>query len=163
MTPTELAADFVSRNVELLKMTVSDFSDQDFLTRPVPGANHAAWQVGHLVGSAHHMVGAVAPGVIPDAFASYGEKYSGKTAGSDDPKQFGSRAELLEAFAQAYAAVVNWATHLTPEEMNKPTPGGMAQFAPTVGHLVLMNGAHISMHLGQLQVLRRKLGKPLLF
>jgi hypothetical protein len=39
----------------------------------------------------------------------------------------------------------------------------MADFAPTVGHLVLMIASHIMMHVGQMQVIRRKLGKPLLF
>jgi hypothetical protein len=39
----------------------------------------------------------------------------------------------------------------------------VADFAPTTGHLALMTASHIMMHVGQLQVIRRKLGKPLLF
>jgi hypothetical protein len=39
----------------------------------------------------------------------------------------------------------------------------MAAFAPTVGHLVTMTISHFMMHTGQFQVIRRKLGKPLLF
>ena len=50
-----------------------------------------------------------------------------------------------------------------PDQLTHPTPGPMADFAPTVGHLVLMIGGHTLMHLGQMQVIRRKLGKPLLF
>ncbi len=39
----------------------------------------------------------------------------------------------------------------------------MARFAPTVGHLLLMLSNHDLMHAGQFSVLRRKLGKPVLF
>jgi hypothetical protein len=163
MTFAELAADFVSRNAEILKMTLSDFSDADMLARPAPGANHAAWQIGHLVGATWHMYNAVAPGVVPAALAAYAEKHTGKTANVDDPAHYGTKAQLLEAFAQAHAAVVEWARHLKPEDFDKPTTERLANFAPTIGHLVLMTGSHASMHVGQMQVIRRFLGKPLLF
>jgi hypothetical protein len=32
-----------------LPMYVRDFSDADLLVRPVPGANHAAWQIGNVI------------------------------------------------------------------------------------------------------------------
>jgi hypothetical protein len=31
-----------------LPMYVRDFSGADLLVRPVPGANHAAWQIGNV-------------------------------------------------------------------------------------------------------------------
>ena len=46
MTQTELLADMLNRNLEMLKATLGDFSDADMLVRPTPGANHAAWQLG---------------------------------------------------------------------------------------------------------------------
>jgi hypothetical protein len=163
MTPAELAADFVARNLEILKMTLGDFSDADMLARPVPGANHAAWQVGHMIGALYHMYGQAAPGVVPDAFAAFGEKFGGKTAHIDDPAHYGPKASLLEAFAQSHAAVVEWAKRLAPDDAARELTGRLAGFAPTVGHLVLMTGTHVAMHVGQMQVIRRKLGKPLLF
>lgn len=163
MTPIELMADFVSRNCDILKLTVSDFSEEDMRARPVPGANCAAWQVGHLVGGLAHMVGMTAPGVIPQPLAELGGKFSGKTAHIDDPSYFPSKGQLLEAFAAAHGAFIEWVRSLSAADLNKPMPAKMADFAPTVGHLVLMTATHISMHLGQIQVIRRKLGKPLLF
>jgi DinB superfamily len=163
MTHTELMADVLTRNANILKMTVADFSDEDLLTRPVPGANHATWQLGHLVASASHLVGAVAPDVVPAPLASFGEKFSGKTANVDDPAFFPKKAQLLEAFAQAYDAAAHWVSKLTPEDLNRPTPGRVAEFAPTAGHIALMLASHVMMHVGQMQVIRRRLGKPLLF
>ena len=163
MTHTELMSDVLTRDREILKMTVADFSEEDMLARPVAGANHAAWQIGHLVASAVHLVGAVAPDVIPAPLAKFGEKFSGKTANVDDAGFYPGKAELLEAFAQAYGAAANWVRTLTLEDLSRPTPGRIADFAPTVGHIALMLGGHIMMHVGQMQVIRRRLGKPLLF
>ena len=163
MTQTQTTSDFLSRNLEILKMTVADFSDEELLVRPVPGANHAAWQLGHLLGSAAHMVNSVAPGIVPDSLVTLGEKYTGKTASVDDPAFYPDKTQLLEAFAQAYGAIAEWMKSLTPDDLARPTPGRMADFAPTIGHLALMTAGHILMHVGQMQVIRRKLGKPLLF
>lgn len=163
MTQTELMSDFVTRNGEILKMTLADFTEEEMLVRPVPGANHAAWQLGHLLASAAYMVNMVAPGVIPEAVVRLGEKYNGKTADVDDPAFYPPKAELIEAFSQAYGAIADWVKSLKPEDLDRPTPGRMADFAPTTGHLALMTVSHIGMHVGQMQVIRRRLGKPLLF
>jgi hypothetical protein len=42
-------------------------------------------------------------------------------------------------------------------------PEALQGFAPTVGHLAYVLPVHVMMHLGQVQVIRRKLGKPVLF
>jgi hypothetical protein len=163
MTQTEAASDFLSRNLEILKMTVSDFSDQDMLVRPVDGANHAAWQIGHMINSAAHMMGQVAPGVVPESVGKVGEPFTGKAAHVDDPAAYPGKTALLEALSQAYGAVAEWAKTLSQPDLDRPTPTRMQPFAPTVGLLVLMMASHLSMHVGQMQVIRRKLGKPLLF
>lgn len=163
MTPIELMADCVARNCEILKMTLADFTDEEMLARPVPGANHAAWQLSHLIGAAAHMVNSVAPGVIPDAAVKMNQTYTGQTANNDDPAFYKPKTELLDLFSQSHDALTQWARTLTTEDLNQPTPGRMADFAPTVGHLVLMTIGHVMMHVGQFQVIRRKLGKPLLF
>jgi len=56
-------SDVINRNGEILKMTLADFSQDEMLTRPVPGANPATWQIGHMIGSASHMFAAIAPGL----------------------------------------------------------------------------------------------------
>ena len=43
------------------------------------------------------------------------------------------------------------------------TPSPMPNFFPTVADVVGLGSMHIGMHVGQIQVLRRKLGKPILF
>jgi hypothetical protein len=81
----------------------------------------------------------------------------------DDPAHYPKKAELLEAFSQAYDAAANWIKTLSPSDLERPTPGRMSEYAPTVGHIALMLASHIMMHVGQMQVIRRRLGKPLLY
>ena len=35
----------------MVPMYLGDLSDADLLVRPVPGANHIAWQIGHVISS----------------------------------------------------------------------------------------------------------------
>ena len=48
MTQAEMAAGLIERSTEMLKKHLDDFTDADLLARPVPAANHAAWQLAHL-------------------------------------------------------------------------------------------------------------------
>lgn len=163
MNQSELAADLLSRNLDLVKNTVGDFSDADMLARPCPGANHPAWQIGHLINSEMSMLNGAKPGAAPALPNGFADKFKKETAGNDDPNFFPKKAELLDAFSKVRAATIAWVKGLTPADMDKPGPERIRGFAPTIGHMVAIIPSHVSMHVGQLQVARRKLGKPVLF
>ena len=61
-----------------------DLSDADLLTRPVPGANHANWQIGHLIVAETKMMGACGA-AMPELPAGFAERYNKNTATIDDP------------------------------------------------------------------------------
>ena len=44
---------------------LADLTDADLMVRPVPGSNHIAWQLGHLIQSEHQMVDMLKPGSMP--------------------------------------------------------------------------------------------------
>jgi len=163
MTAIELMADFITRDLELLKWTLADFSDADMMVRPCPDAKHALWQLGHLVSSETFMVSEVKAGAMPALPAGFNEKFDGKTTGVDDAKALMPKAHLLELLDKARAASAEWVRGLKEEDLGKPAPQTLQAFAPTVGHVVLMLNTHLMMHLGQMQVIRRKLGKKVLY
>lgn len=163
MTQSELAAELLKTNLEMLKSTVADFSDADMLTRPCPGANHPAWQIGHLINSEVGMLNAVKPGMAPELPAGFSDKFKKDTASKDDPNFFPKKAELLDTFSKVRGATAQWVKGLSQADLEKPSPEKMRNWAPTIGHLTSMIPAHTMMHVGQLQVARRKLGKPVLF
>src|ERR1700682_1532119 len=84
---------------QMLGMFISDLSDADLLVRPVPAANHIAWQLGHLIVSEsgmskEHLPGAVYP-ALPAGFA---EQHNKDTAHQDPPKGFATKAVYLDLF-----------------------------------------------------------------
>ena len=147
----------------LLNRYIEDLSDADMLVRPCPGANHAAWQLGHLINSEAFFVNAIKPGAVPPPPAGFKDKVGKNDARQDDPAYFPSKAQLLDTLASTRNGTVAMIRSLTAAELDKPGPEQLQRFAPTVGHLVAMVPMHLLMHLGQLQVIRRKLGKPVLF
>ena len=163
MTQTELLADNLKRNTDMVRMTISDFSDADMLVRPTPTANHALWQLGHLAGAAAHFAQMAGAAVDLSEAMKIGEKCGKETSSVDDPAKFGAKDQWLAALEQATVKLCEWVKSLPEAELARKTTGPMADFAPTVGHVILMIPSHVQMHVGQFQVIRRKLGKPILF
>lgn len=159
----EMIVSGLRRNGELLKLTLADFSEADMLVRPVPAANHAAWMVGHLAAAEAAMVNACAPGAIPALPDGFGERFTGKTTSVDDPARLAGKEELLATFDRVRSATIAWASTLVAADLTKPGPERVRAIAPTVGALLNLLTTHVALHTGQIQVIRRKLGKPVLF
>jgi len=162
MTVNELVARSLTSSTGMLSSTLADFSDAEMMVRPVPAANHATWQLGHLVVAAHGMLsGSGAP--LPALPAGFAERYTKETAGSNDPKKFDSKAELLSSLTWVNEAAAKWAKTLTAADLSKAAPESLRSFCPTVADVLNLQAVHMAMHMGQMQVIRRKLGKPVMF
>ena len=61
------------------------------------------------------------------------------------------------------AATLAEVDKLADADLDRACTGRMAQFAPKLANLLLLVGNHTTMHSGQFSVIRRKLGKPVLF
>lgn len=148
----------------ITNMYLGDLSDADLLARPVPGANHIAWQMGHLIGAEIMFISKEFPGSdfpkLPDGWA---EQHGKETAAQDPPKGFGTKTQYLDLFNKVRQATLAVLAKTTDAELDKPTTGQMAKWAPTTGALFILTANHTMMHAGQFTVLRRKLGKPVLF
>jgi hypothetical protein len=109
------------------------------------------------------MIGAFNPksaAALPEGFD---KKFTKETSARDDAAFFPNKSQLLEQLAKTRQATIAWVKTLTPADLAKPGPEEMRQWAPTVGHLLGLIPSHTAMHVGQMQVIRRKLGKPILF
>jgi hypothetical protein len=144
------------------RMYIADLEDAQLLVRAVPGTNHIAWQLGHLIRSTRQMVAALGqpPPALPDGFEA---AYTKETAASDDPARFATRNEYLALADQMKAASLA-AVDATPEDqLDAAGPEDMRDYAPTVGSVLMLLGTHWLMHAGQFVPIRRVLGKPPLF
>ncbi|HWB08839.1 MAG TPA: DinB family protein [Pirellulales bacterium] len=141
---------------------LNDLSDADLLVRPVPGANHIAWQLGHLIAAENVMMADTCPGSMPALPSGFAEKYTNDTAGSDDRGAFLSKDEYMRLYGEQRAATLKALDSLSETDFDRPAPERYRGYAPTVGDVFGMQATHWLMHAGQWAVVRRKLGhKPL--
>jgi hypothetical protein len=148
----------------LLNEYVKDLSDADFLTRPVPGANHIAWQMGHLISSEIGLVRSQLPQAsFPELPAGFAEQHGKDTAHQDPPKGFLGKQQYVDLFNRVREATKATVAKLSDGDLDRPATGNMAGFAPTLGTFLMLVSNHTLMHAGQFTVVRRKLGKPVLF
>jgi len=159
------AKDVIRHSLEMchgvLKQYLGDLTDADLLIRPVPGANHSAWMLGHLLISENGLneLGLAMP-ALPEGFAA---AYTKETARSDDPAKFHKKAQYLQWLEEQRAATLAHLAALPEADLDKPTPEEAQAYAPTIGIMLNVIGIHDMMHASQIALVRRKLGKPALF
>jgi uncharacterized damage-inducible protein DinB len=162
MTAKDAIKNALTSTQHMLGMFIADLSDADLLVRPVPAANHIAWQLGHLIKSEFQFI-SMTGGTPPTAPAGFADQYTKQTAAQESPKDFLTKAQYLELFTKARETTLASLNKYSDADLDKPTPGDMAKFAPTMGAIFLLTANHTMMHAGQFTVVRRKLGKPVLF
>jgi hypothetical protein len=148
---------------QICRQYLADLKDADLLVRPVPGANHIAWQLGHLIGSEYGMTESICPGSSPPLPAGFKQKHDKSTAKSDDPKAFLKKEEYLKLYDQVRAGTFKALDTVKDADFDKPAPEEVRSFCPTIGAVFMLHPQHWLMHAGQWAVVRRKLGKPPLF
>jgi hypothetical protein len=164
MTGVEAIQAALQSTQGMVGMFLGDLSDADLLVRPVPAANHTAWQLGHLISAEVHLAKDYLPGAkYPALPAGFLEAHAKETSATEPPKGFLTKSQYLELFNATRQATIEAVGKLTQADLDRPTDEKWKAFAPTVGHMMLLVSNHVLMHLGQWTVVRRKLGKPVLF
>lgn len=139
---------------------VSDLSDADLLVRPVPGMNHIAWQLGHLIDTERVLVDLIKPGSSPALPAGFEEGHGRKMFTVDDPSKFYSAAKYLELWKAQREATLRVLDSLSEADLDK-TNEKFPAFAPSVGAILTVCGSHPAVHAGQFVAVRRLLNKPI--
>lgn len=163
MTGKQVLLNGMEFSSKLMKMVVEDLTDADLLVRPVPGANHIAWQWGHLISAEHRVMSGLgfAMPPLPDGFLKY---HSKPGAASDSADHFQTKAEYIRLYAEQRAASRKYLEEMDDTRLAETLPEG--KFPPlfnTVCDIFYMLGAHMAFHAGQFSATRRKLGKPVAF
>ena len=142
---------------------LEDLSDEDLLKRPVDGANHIAWQLGHLITSEHGLINMVCPDSMPDLLDGFAACYTKETSTFNDASAFHEkdvyRAEMNKQRAGTLAALEK----LSEPDLELPAPEQIREYSPTVGATFALQATHWMMHSGQWVIVRRILGRPALF
>ncbi|MCE9547614.1 MAG: DinB family protein, partial [Planctomycetia bacterium] len=128
-----------------------------------PGANHIAWQIGHIINSEHNLVNMVCPGAMPPLPEGFEARYSKETATSDDASKFDTKETFLKLMSEQRAGAVAALAKLSDADLDKQSPEAIRQYCPTVGATFALLGSHWIMHTGQWVIVRRQLGHKAMF
>jgi len=142
---------------------LGDLTDAELLARPVPGANHIAWQLGHLIQAEHDLINMVCPNSMPALPEGFKDQYAKEKASVDDPKAFHTKAEYVKLMAEQRAGTLAALAKLPEAELDKDAPEPIRAYCGKVADVFLMQPSHVMMHAGQWAVTRRKLGRKPMF
>jgi uncharacterized damage-inducible protein DinB len=160
MSPKDALKLGINMSDYIVNSYIGDLSDADLMIRPVPGMNHIAWQLGHLIAAENRFVEMVSPGSSPVLPAGFEEAHSKETAKLDDPSKFATLAKYQELWKAQRAATLKVLDSIPDAELGKTDPEKYPEWAPTTAALLGMAGTHALMHCGQWVAVRRQLGKP---
>jgi len=161
MSPKDVIRGNIQGSESIINAYLAGLSDGDLMIRAVPGMNHIAWQLGHLISAERHFAELVSPGSSPALPDGFDEAHSKEAAKSDDPSKFRTLAEYQSLWKTQRAASLA-ALDAAPEaDLDQADPEKYPNFAPTPARLLGMIGFHPLMHAGQFVAVRRLLDKPI--
>jgi hypothetical protein len=155
----------LSQSDFIVEAYLADLTDKELLARPCDGANHIAWQLGHLILSERYIVSAALGGKteglspLPEGFD---QKYARGTAPSDHAGDFLSKAEYVRLRKVVRTDTLRVLEKMSPADFDKPVEK-VPPMIKTAGEALLLIGGHWMLHAGQWVVTRRKLGRAVMF
>ena len=159
MSAKDIIRHSLTMSDQIVNAYIGDLSDADLQIRPIDGMNTIAWQLGHLIGSERHFVEMIKPGSCPPLPADFDAGHGREAHTQTDPTKLYSLAKYKELWNAQRAATIAVLESLSEADLDRADPK-FPPFAPTVGAILNMCGAHPIMHCGQFVAVRRKLGKP---
>ena len=144
-----------ARSQMVTNMLLADLSDAEIMQRPAPGANHIAWQLGHLASSIQFFGETIRSDSMPPLPDGFADQHAKETAGSDDPAAFLSKDEYVKLLDEQRQVLLGLLDTLEDDDLLADTPEQMRDYAPKIIDMIGLTAEHEMMHSGQISVLRR--------
>lgn len=159
-TPQQAIAYSLRSSKLMFHRYLDDLTPDEFQHRPCLGANNASWIIGHLTCTDRgqlEKLGATSLPALPEGFKD--RFATTRAAATGTNADFGEPHELMHHF-DAHRDLLIKTVETTPEQVLKAeAPFNSPLFADR-GESLMFLGIHTAMHLGQLSVIRRSLGRP---
>jgi hypothetical protein len=159
MTPNDLLASGYRMGRQLIHALVDDLPASEFQHQPVPGANCAAWIIGHLAITARRTAERLGATGLPELTEEFVGRFRATKKAAGDQSGFGEKAELLNLLDVCVDKLIGAVLALPPAALANP-PASPGTFATNSGESMLFGALHFTFHAGQLSTIRRSLGKP---
>ena len=158
-TPNDVIVHSLTATRQMLLGFVEDLTPQEYLHRPAPKVNCAAWLLGHLTPTDRRIMSTCLDATdlppLPDGF----DKRFSRDEGGPQADEFGDVTGLAPLFASHRDLLIETVRSADPTTLDQPFPTRHPRFK-TVGEAVSFMSVHTAMHAGQISVIRRSLGRP---
>lgn len=139
---------------------LDDLTPEEFQHRPCLGANNASWIVGHLTCVDRAQLNRLEAAPLPPLPQGFIERFATtKAAATGTVADFGDAHELIRHFDEHRDLLIRTVERLPDSVLASPPTWDSPLFVDR-GESLLFLGLHTAMHLGQLSVIRRSLGRP---
>ena len=153
----DVIAGALSTSQMMLKRFLADLGPQEYLHRPTPKANCAAWIVGHLTlidRLGLKRLDAPAP-ELPAGF----DRHFSREEGCPQAGEFGDVSRLIPLFDEHRGRLIAAVRAAPGEVLDRRIEPPHPMFG-TVGESLAFLAMHTTMHAGQITTIRRSLGRP---
>lgn len=156
------AADVIVHSLSTGQMFINrgceDLKPEEYLHRPCSGGNTTAWIIGHLVLTDRSTLGRLGVTDLPALPEGFEKRFS-REPEAPKASEFGDVSVLVPLFNQHRQRVIDAVRGLPADALDRPLDKPHPRFATMWEYLNFM-GAHVTMHAGQITIIRRSLGRP---
>jgi hypothetical protein len=159
VTTFDLIASGYRMGCQLVHNLCADLTPEEFQHQPMPGANSAAWIVGHLALTAKRTAERLGATGMPQVSDDFVARFKATRQQAGNQSQLGSKEELLALLDVSIEKLMESIKGLSPEALTGPAPPTAPPFVKSYSDMMLFGAMHITVHCGQLSTIRRSLGR----
>lgn len=157
MTSNDVIVNSLTVSAMLLERYTADLTPAEYLHRPCGDANCAAWLIGHLILTERNGLKRLGVTDVPALPEGFEQRFSRDPA-APKASDFGDVTALMPLFKQHRGMLIEAVKRATPEQLATPLEKPHPMFA-TVGESANFIALHVTMHAGQVTIIRRSLGR----
>ena len=148
----------LSSSQQVIDFFLADLKPEEYLHRPAPKANCAAWIVGHLTLAERRWLRELGAGDLPSLPEGF-EKRFARDEQAPAACEFGDVSILRPLFNSHRQRLVDSVKMMDQAKLDQPLAKPHPRFS-TLGELLQFASIHTAMHAGQISTIRRSLGRP---
>jgi uncharacterized damage-inducible protein DinB len=157
-TPNDVIAHALSCTHLMVNRFTADLQPAEYLHRPAPKANCAAWTIGHLALSDRGALKRMDVQDLPPLPEGFEKRFS-RDEGCPQAGEFGDVSQILPIFNAHRERLLEVVKEASPAHFDRALEKPHPMFK-TLGEYIVFMAAHTAMHVGQITIIRRSLGRP---
>ncbi|HMO24967.1 MAG TPA: DinB family protein [Tepidisphaeraceae bacterium] len=155
----ESLSKLLEQSAGMLKWFVEDLKPAEWLHRPAPKANCAAWLVGHLALTDRRVLGMLGATDLPALPEGFEQRFA-RDESAPGATDFGDVSAILPVFEANRAMLIKTVAGMSDDAISRPLEKPNPRFGETIAHMLGFINLHVALHAGQITIIRRSLGYP---